>query len=316
MRVAIQVNVDKNKNNKKNKPYNLEKAFSKQNVLPWGKRRGLKGVKKGDIVYLCVSKHYADNILYENRIMYKCRVVSDNTYCKDTIDDSVYLYETLTEEEKKERIKGTCFLFEKIQYIKKDELYMKNLKDKGLIKADFIQSSFKDSSNDKIPFFDYLDKIFDEASQEEKEITNLQAEFNSINKESINVPEKYKRDYVKIRIGQGKFRDLLIKKHGCKCDICGVNIKELLIASHIKEYSKCDKNTTEHLDPQNGLLLCANHDKLFDRHFISFKKDGTIKISNKISKSDYAMLSIDENLKIPINIFDDKYMDYHRQKLK
>lgn len=67
---------------------------------------------------------------------------------------------------------------------------------------------------------------------------------------------------------QKVFRNNLIAKYGCKCAICGKNIDEVLIASHIYESSK--SNVYQKVDCENGLLLCALHDKLFDRHLITF----------------------------------------------
>ena len=54
-------------------------------------------------------------------------------------------------------------------------------------------------------------------------------------------------------------------------------MNELLVASHIKPWSISDAN--EKLDIHNGLLMCPNHDKLFDRGYISFDDTGRILIS-------------------------------------
>ena len=48
----------------------------------------------------------------------------------------------------------------------------------------------------------------------------------------------------------------------------------VLIASHIKPWKDSDEN--ERLDIDNGLLLCPNHDKAFDRGYISFDDNGLI----------------------------------------
>lgn len=67
---------------------------------------------------------------------------------------------------------------------------------------------------------------------------------------------------------QELFRNNLIAKYGCKCAICEKNIASILIASHIVPSS--ESNVIEKADCENGLLLCALHDKLFDRYLISF----------------------------------------------
>lgn len=64
------------------------------------------------------------------------------------------------------------------------------------------------------------------------------------------------------------FRNNLKAKYGCECAICGKNIDMVLIASHIKPASQ--SNVIEKANCENGLLLCALHDKLFDRYLISF----------------------------------------------
>ena len=66
-------------------------------------------------------------------------------------------------------------------------------------------------------------------------------------------------------------------------------MNELLVASHIKPWSISDAN--EKLDIHNGLLMCPNHDKLFDRGYISFDDTGRILISEKLDDNN----SYDEN---------------------
>lgn len=92
-----------------------------------------------------------------------------------------------------------------------------------------------------------------------------------------------KEDYwslKKIRIGQSYYRDALIKKNRCQCALCNITTKKILVASHIKEFSECQDE--ERYDISNGLLLCANHDKLFDKHLISFDKEGYYHINQII----------------------------------
>ena len=64
----------------------------------------------------------------------------------------------------------------------------------------------------------------------------------------------------------------------------------------------------------NTLLLCETHDKLFDRHYISFDINGKIMISENIRKEDYKKLNINENIGIKLNEKKEKYMKEHRKK--
>lgn len=84
----------------------------------------------------------------------------------------------------------------------------------------------------------------------------------AIKASTLEVTEKLQ--LTKARIGQGNFRRDL-EKIEPKCRVTGVTNKALLIASHIKPWSKCDNNA-ERLDGNNGLLLSPHIDKLFDRN--------------------------------------------------
>ena len=80
------------------------------------------------------------------------------------------------------------------------------------------------------------------------------------------------------------------------CNICN---KELLIASHIKRDADCE-TIDEKIDNNNGFLLCANHDKLFDRYLISFDGlSGKIMISSKLTDEEKKILLLDTNYILP-----------------
>lgn len=119
---------------------------------------------------------------------------------------------------------------------------------------------------------------------------------------------------IKARIGQSDFRKKLISKYK-ECCICGIKNKELLIASHIKPWSKCS-NPKEKTDYEyNGLLLCSQHDKLFDRGYISFNDDGKIIVSKSLDKKEYELVNINSSFKLKIDIKDKmkSYLKYHRE---
>lgn len=83
----------------------------------------------------------------------------------------------------------------------------------------------------------------------------------------------------KARIGQGRFRSDVTEIWGIGevCPLTGIDVPELLIASHIKPWR--DSDNSEKLDPTNGILLAAHVDKLFDRYLLSFKSDrGVFKV--------------------------------------
>ena len=69
---------------------------------------------------------------------------------------------------------------------------------------------------------------------------------------------------VYIRTVQGEFRSALFVKTPHKCPVCGFDFENLLIASHIKPYAKCE-DTYDAMNPNNGLLMCPICDNLFEQ---------------------------------------------------
>ncbi|WP_143319693.1 HNH endonuclease [Clostridium sp. HBUAS56010] len=119
---------------------------------------------------------------------------------------------------------------------------------------------------------------------------------------------------IKTRISQGAFRRLLLlERH--QCLLCDVTTTSVLRASHIKEWSESSRE--ERIDAANGLLLCANHDALFDRHLISFNpKTGNICISDSISVAQKTSLRIPDRFNLSLNDRMKNYMKIHYQKYK
>ena len=114
---------------------------------------------------------------------------------------------------------------------------------------------------------------------------------------------------IKARQGQGRFRQKLLELYP-NCPLTGLDVQSLLIASHIKPWSKC--NNEERLDPFNGLMLAPHIDALFDKGLITFDADGTIKISPKIDLKNQKRLGIPSRMKLKIRPKSKKYFEYHR----
>lgn len=75
---------------------------------------------------------------------------------------------------------------------------------------------------------------------------------------------------VKARLGQSFFRKMILEQYSSQCCVTGLNIPEVLRASHIVGWAEDEKNR---LNPANGLCLSATYDAAFDRHLISFDED-------------------------------------------
>lgn len=120
---------------------------------------------------------------------------------------------------------------------------------------------------------------------------------------------------IKARVGQGPFRDALINRWGgCSVTSCGAH--ELLIASHIKPWSKCT-TPAERLGAANGLLLTPNLDKLFDRGLITFDDKFRVHLSPKLRTGDALHLNVHANLRLTSRAEKDMlpFLEYHRREI-
>lgn len=132
--------------------------------------------------------------------------------------------------------------------------------------------------------------------------------------ENSNIKEVEKSAIIQSRIGQGLYREKLFKE--CPfCPITLVSDDRLLIASHIKPWSKSDNK--EKIDPKNGFLFTPNIDRLFDRGFITFTDDKVMLVSPWLSKMTVSQLNITPNKKYFQLIIDGKerYLKYHRENI-
>ena len=91
--------------------------------------------------------------------------------------------------------------------------------------------------------------------------------------ERTDIPVTMREALVQARVGQGRFRSDVagLWGKGEVCALTGIDVPELLIASHIKPWR--DSNDDERLDACNGLLLAAHVDKAFDRYLLSFREE-------------------------------------------
>lgn len=115
---------------------------------------------------------------------------------------------------------------------------------------------------------------------------------------------------VKARIGQGRFRDSLLKKFGAKCVITEIKQGDFLVASHIKPWAVCTND--ERLDENNGLLLFCLHDRAFDLGFMSFSKNGEPIFSKDLTPSVLSELTRNMSSRVDLSKEAEIYMEYHR----
>ncbi len=86
----------------------------------------------------------------------------------------------------------------------------------------------------------------------------------------------------KQRKGQDYFRRMILANYSCCCAITGIEIPQLLLASHIIPWA--DKShKKERLNPENGICLSAFYDKAFDKGLITISPDDyTVRLSSAL----------------------------------
>lgn len=129
---------------------------------------------------------------------------------------------------------------------------------------------------------------------------------------SLNVEGASKKAIINARVNQGIFRDLLLKRYN-KCCLCNVENHTLLIASHIKPWAESEPK--EKLDVNNGFLMCPNHDRLFDKGYITFDDEGKIIISDRLTENDRVFLNVNSRMHIDLTESNKKYLKYHRENV-
>ncbi len=124
----------------------------------------------------------------------------------------------------------------------------------------------------------------------------------------------------KARLVQGFFRRAVLTAYGETCAMCRIGYPEIIIASHIIPWSR---NERRRADPTNGLALCAFHDKVFDRGFVSIDSTNRILLSDRARvhapsrMHQVGLLDIEGRaLRLPERFApDDVAIKYHRENL-
>lgn len=136
----------------------------------------------------------------------------------------------------------------------------------------------------------------------------------SLKSKIANLSNTEQETVIKTRVGQGYFRDLLINKYSCKCALCNISTEAMLRASHIKSWKQ--STDAEKLDENNGLLLCAHHDALFDKHLITFDNSGNVQISPTLSTQEQMDLGLTTLPSIAVTPAMLPYLAVHQSKLR
>jgi len=166
-----------------------------------------------------------------------------------------------------------------------------------------------------------VDLVFDKPSADIKELDKKHEEDeqeNSTTTETSQETDAIRKSVSEARKGQGLFRERIINKFK-RCPVTGVSDTTFLIASHIKGWAACKNSPTKNHDrltENNGLLLSAHVDKLFDKGYITFSNEGKVLFSKLLPEGLLKAWGLELPLKtcaLTLNEEQKKFMTWHRE---
>ena len=100
------------------------------------------------------------------------------------------------------------------------------------------------------------------------EHTSIERKYRSVLQDiPENLVGKTREQIVQVRVNQSVFRQIVLANYDFKCALSGIDIPELLVASHVIPWSD---NEEERMNPKNCICLSSLYDKAFDQGLISF----------------------------------------------
>lgn len=124
---------------------------------------------------------------------------------------------------------------------------------------------------------------------------------------------------VSVRLLQSFFRRTVLASYDGACCVCGIDLRPLLVASHIVPWSANEAARTE---PKNGLCLCALHDRAFDRGLICVTASLEILVSSAAhaSRQDFTKVALTsyhtQSIRRPRRFEPDaKFLEWHRKNI-
>lgn len=149
---------------------------------------------------------------------------------------------------------------------------------------------------------------------------SIETKFSTILKDIENLNGETKIREVKTRVNQHTFRQIVLANYSSKCAITGIDLPDLLIASHIIPWSA---NEQERLNPENGICLSPLYDKAFDKGLIAVDGNYKILLSKEIKDRttkafyyDYFGKIEGKNIQLPQKYLPKKeFLEWHLDKV-
>lgn len=127
----------------------------------------------------------------------------------------------------------------------------------------------------------------------------------------------------KQRKGQDYFRRMILANYGGRCALTGIDIPQLLLASHIIPWA--DKShKKDRLNPCNGICLSALYDKAFDQGIITISPDDySVVLSSALHENEtkeyfdkHFGIIIGKKITMPTEYLPNRdFLAYHRDKV-
>jgi predicted restriction endonuclease len=117
------------------------------------------------------------------------------------------------------------------------------------------------------------------------------------------------------RLGQDVFREGLLEYWDFRCPLTGLDVPELLRASHIKPWAHCETDA-ERLDVFNGFLFAPHLDAAFDRGFFTISDAGILIITTGMGSVAKRVLGLDRPSEIRgLTDAHRGYLTWHRDRV-
>lgn len=151
------------------------------------------------------------------------------------------------------------------------------------------------------------------------EHTSIERKYHSILDDiPANLVGITREQLVQVRVNQSVFRQIVLANYDYRCALSGIDIPELLVASHVIPWAD---NIVERMNPKNGICLSSLYDSAFDKGLISFSDSYNVLFSTRlkenVGKEYYAQYFepisertlTTEGLKYPV---DPLFLEWHR----
>lgn len=126
-------------------------------------------------------------------------------------------------------------------------------------------------------------------------------------------PSKAQEVYAQVKVRgrlQVIFRQVMLEAYDYQCAFCGFSFEEALEAAHIVPWAQCSDDLR--CSPRNGLLLCANHHRLFDKGYLTVRDDlCVIYLGSGYHESEYSRSDMASSVVLdgsPLNLPEDRLL--------